>query len=174
MKVSIGPYEDGDQKIDIEIEEHDTWSMDLTLAHIIVPMLKQLKETKHGAPSSLPEFQMISYQLSGGRQMCFDFYEAGNDTAWDAGHTHWDEIMDKMIWSFEQVLVDWEDQYWTVKPKLDLDAMLKQEDEDSEVNTHPLLWDEHGVCDWVGMDNHRKKMQEGFDLFGKYFCDLWD
>ena len=39
------------QKINVRIDKHDTWSMDHTLAHIILPMLKQLKETKHGAPN---------------------------------------------------------------------------------------------------------------------------
>ena len=34
----------------VKIDRWDTWSMDYTLSHIIVPMLKQLKETKHGAP----------------------------------------------------------------------------------------------------------------------------
>ena len=36
--------------IKIHIDEWDTWNMDHTLSLIIVPMLKQLKETKHGAP----------------------------------------------------------------------------------------------------------------------------
>ena len=38
------------QKIKIHIDRWDTWSMDHTLANIILPMLKQLKATKHGAP----------------------------------------------------------------------------------------------------------------------------
>jgi hypothetical protein len=38
------------RKIDIRIDTHDTWSMDHTLGLIILPMLKQLKETKHGSP----------------------------------------------------------------------------------------------------------------------------
>jgi len=53
MKVYIGPYpktSNKEQKISVRIDKYDTWSMDITLAHIIVPMLKQLKETKHGAP----------------------------------------------------------------------------------------------------------------------------
>lgn len=174
MKVHIGPYPEGrneQQVIDVLIEEHDTWSMDLTLAYIIIPMLKQLKQTKHGAPGSLPEFAMTSL---GSSQYCFDFYAEGDDAAWDAGHKHWDEIVDKMIWSFEQVLIDWEDQYWKVKPKLDVEAMMAEKETDVEVSSHPLIWEEHGVCDWVGMDNHRKRMQEGFELFGKYYNDLWD
>ena len=37
------------QKVDIRIDRFDTWSMDDTLAPIILPMLKQLKTTQHGA-----------------------------------------------------------------------------------------------------------------------------
>ena len=51
MKVSIGKYpKKGNQKVSIRIDPWDTWSMDTTLAHIVLPMLKQLKATKHGAP----------------------------------------------------------------------------------------------------------------------------
>ena len=41
MKVFIGPYTDDgeEQKTEIEIHEYDTWSMDHTLAPIILPML---------------------------------------------------------------------------------------------------------------------------------------
>jgi hypothetical protein len=35
----------------VHIDRYDTWSMDHTLADIILPMLKQLKETKHGSPN---------------------------------------------------------------------------------------------------------------------------
>ena len=38
------------RKVKIRIDNYDTWNMDSTLALIIVPMLKQLRETKHGAP----------------------------------------------------------------------------------------------------------------------------
>ena len=34
----------------VRIDRYDTWSMDHTLADIILPMLKQLDATKHGAP----------------------------------------------------------------------------------------------------------------------------
>ena len=40
-----------DRKIDyVKIDYWDTWSMDHTLGHIALPMLKQLKATKHGSP----------------------------------------------------------------------------------------------------------------------------
>jgi len=52
MKAIIGPYPDDDTKRveTILLDPYDTWNMDHTLALIIVPMLKQLKATKHGAP----------------------------------------------------------------------------------------------------------------------------
>jgi hypothetical protein len=44
----------------VKIDRWDTWSMDHTLAEIILPMLKQLNETKHGAPHTddedVPEY----------------------------------------------------------------------------------------------------------------------
>ena len=55
MKVKIGGYPNYQywldrlfgwnpkQKISVRIDDHDTWSMDYTLAHIILPMLVQLQ-----------------------------------------------------------------------------------------------------------------------------------
>jgi hypothetical protein len=43
------------QKIKVRIDKCDTWSMDHTLAHIVLPMLVQLKATNHGYPSGLTE-----------------------------------------------------------------------------------------------------------------------
>ena len=43
-------FDERQQKIKVHIDHWDTWSMDHTLAPIILPMLIQLKETKHGAP----------------------------------------------------------------------------------------------------------------------------
>ncbi len=54
MKVRIGPYRKN-RATRVEIEPHDTWSMDCTLAMIIHPMLVQLKATQHGHPSNLTE-----------------------------------------------------------------------------------------------------------------------
>ena len=52
MRVKIGPYRKN-RATRVEIEPHDTWSMDHTLAMIIHPMLVQLKATQHGHPASL-------------------------------------------------------------------------------------------------------------------------
>jgi hypothetical protein len=39
-----------DAKVSVRIDPWDTWSMDSTLAHIIAPMLEQLRDSTHGAP----------------------------------------------------------------------------------------------------------------------------
>ena len=50
-KISDFFYKRADKKrISVRIDRYDTWNMDYTLSHIILPMLKQLNETKHGAP----------------------------------------------------------------------------------------------------------------------------
>ena len=81
MRVRLGPYRKN-RATRVEIEPHDTWSMDHTLAMIIHPMLVQLKATTHGHPSNLTEQE-------------------------------WDQILDEMIWAFEQKCRDhWEDDYY--------------------------------------------------------------
>ena len=174
MKVYIGKYPKNpikERKIDIRIDRWDTWSMDHTLALIILPMLKQLKATKHGAPGSIVEFQQTSDQYP---QLVFDFYKEGNDDAWEAGHQHWMEILDKMIWSFEQVLEDdWEEQYWLVKPEIDWDD-LSDKDGFDEKGFKEIKWKVRGECDWKGRYEHQERITEGLKLFGFYFEDLWD
>lgn len=38
------------KRVNVKLDRWDTWSMSETLAEIIVPMLTQLQQTKHGAP----------------------------------------------------------------------------------------------------------------------------
>lgn len=171
MKVYIGPYpkSEKDRKVSVRIDKYDTWSMDHTLAIIILPMLKQLKETTHGSSGSMPSFQ----QTSNSSQRCFDFYEEGDSLAWEAGHKEWRDILSEMIWAFEQIVNDnWEDQYWIVKPELDEEHMRKEYEEGEEYRE--IKWKVEGECDWEGRLRHQERINKGCELFGKYFQDLWD
>ena len=90
----------------VHIDRWDTWSMDHTLGYIVLPMLKQLKETKHGAPfvdnNDVPK-ELRSDAIEG-----------------DIGVTHhlkWDWVIDEMIFAFETKggsSEDWEDQFHTL------------------------------------------------------------
>lgn len=120
----------------IRIDYWDVWSMDYTLAMIIEPMLIQLKEVKHGVPGEM-------FILTGVPE---DVYEYSEEQ-FAAAVGLWDEIMDKMIWSFHELNDD--------------DYMMR-------------LKAQHGEG-WVHLVKaHEDRMQEGFDLFGKWYRALWD
>jgi len=126
----------------VKLDKFDTWNFDNTLAYIILPALKQLKETKHGAPGSMPAFSQTSDQSG---QKTFKFYAEYDDKAWEKGHEQWDVILDKMIFAFDHVL----DESW----KYEFSS---------------------GVSDLVFNPKVEEKIQEGLNLFGKYYLHLWD
>jgi len=128
MRVRIGPYRKN-RATRVEIEPHDTWSMDHTLAMIIHPMLVQLKATTHGHPNQLTE-------------------------------ERWNEILDEMIWAFEQKCRDnWEDDYYG-------DYV---EDQKNGSMVGSFKWIDH-----EGLKTHQERMTAGFKLFGEYYENLWD
>jgi len=169
MKVKIGKFPKGsvDRRIDIEIDRYDTWNLDHTLALIILPALIQLKQQKHGVPND------IVSDVGGedwSSQQCFDFYSDTHAESFDIACKKWDEILDKMIWSFQQIaLGDYNDKYhhgeikigWTKEDSLGLSTMI-----DENPDEH---WYDH-----VGHMMHEDRIQEGLELFGKYYRSLWD
>jgi len=144
MKVNIGKYPthrfyhnwlydwfgySPKQKTSVKIHKYDTWSMDHTLAPIILPMLVQLKETTHSHPADLTEQE-------------------------------WDEILDEMIWAFEQKCRDnWEEDYYGPYT----------ENPDGSILGGHFEW-----VDDEGRKKHQERMSNGFRLFGKYYENLWD
>jgi hypothetical protein len=177
MKIKINPYPKIGfrRKVNIKIDNYDTYNMYTTLAQIIYPMLVQLKETKHGVPADFAEVGGESYQS----QYSFDFYEDHNHELFDERIKLWDEVLDKMIWSFQQLADDnWHDKYYHGEAKyefVDTEPMLnpvtgKMEVMHQMVDTNP---DEHWY-DSVGVQLHQDRIQEGLDLFAKYYMNLWD
>ena len=179
MKINIGKYPKNSKtrrKIDIQIDPYDTWGLDHTLALIIYPALLQLKATKQGVPS---EFAEVGGEHHG-TQDSFDFYQESYDDAWKAGLERWDETLDKMIWSFEQLLKgDYDEQYHHGEAEYDWVKTNKQypnpitgkvEATYQMVDKNP---DEHWY-DTVGHMKHNERIQEGLELFGKYFRSMWD
>ena len=144
------------QKVKVRIDPWDTWSMDHTLAPIILPMLKQLKETKHGAPyvesADVPkELRMNVHQKVG--------YKTDGTTD-ENFFKRWDWVMDEMIWAFEQKNRDhWEEDYYGPYIKGEGGGILG------------------GRFEWTddeGRKKHQERMSNGFRLFGKYYENLWD
>ena len=179
MKVNIGKFpkkSTGKRKINIQIDSYDTWNLDNTLALIIYPALLQLKATKHGVPSEFADVGGEAY----GVQDSFDFYQETHDESWKVGLERWDETLDKMIWSFEQLLKgEYDDQYhhghldfdWVKTDKKFPNPITgKIEATFQMVDKNPT---EHWY-DSVGHLKHEERIQEGLELFGKYYRSLWD
>ena len=96
----------------IHIDHYDIWNLAETLASIALPMLKLLKESKHGYPCSTPSYQYHADWQGG--QSCFDFYRESDGLVSDASSKEWDEYMDKMIFAFTCITDEHsEDQFWT-------------------------------------------------------------
>ncbi len=177
MKVNIGKYpKSGFQRIQVEIERHDTYSLDHTLAYIILPALIQLRESKMGVPAEFSDVGGADYEA----QDSFDFYKETHNECFDIACEKWDDILDKMIWSFQQIVCDdWEHQYHHGKAEFDwikTDQQIinpvnnKLEDTFQMVDKNPNAhW-----TDYEGMRIHEERIQEGLELFGKYYRHLWD
>ena len=102
----------------VKIDRYDTWNMDSTLNPIILPMLKQLKDTKHGSQivddADVPEKFHTSYNPHDWDQLTLfpEKKEAADHAADDLVHLRWDWVMNEMIFAFEHHLdKEWEEAY---------------------------------------------------------------
>ena len=154
-------YDRRTQKVKVRIDRWDTWSMDHTLANIVLPMLVQLKETKHGSPNT--DNADVPKELRMSKKDMTQFAKDGSTD--DKFFKRWDWILDEMIWAFNQKCRDnWEDDYYEYR---DWDQE-ESKDPDSLFGLK-LVWE-----DREGQKAHRERMTNGFKLFGKYYENLWD
>ena len=155
----------------VKIDYWDTWSMDHTLADIVLPMLRQLRDSKHGAPfvddKDVPKGLGLRSTEA-----------PPKENEWDTDDNHfkrWDWVLDEMIFAFECKTDDsWQDAFRSGE---------------FDQKTVACAWDETGKatmyqwqdgpnhtyrCDYNAMKKVEKRIQNGFVLFGKYYQNLWD
>lgn len=151
--------------VKVHIDRWDTWSMDHTLAYIVLPMLKQLKETKHGAPMVDVEDVPKELRPTKKEQAAYD----KDGTTDDKFFERWDWVLSEMIFAFEnKVNDDWEDQFETGEYDL---QWKKMEGGVSQMVHGP---NHTAVTDWEGRKAYQERISNGFRLFGKYYEALWD
>ena len=147
----------------VRIDRYDTWSMDHTLADIILPMLKQLDATKHGAPhvddEDVPEY--LRSHMAQPKE-----HEWDTDSLW---HMRWDWVLAEMIWAFEQkVKDDAEGQFFDHSAYENDHVPIKEWLADVNNRASKVKYDEAGHQVWLA------RKANGFRLFGKYLEALWD
>ena len=141
------------RNIQIRIDKWDTWGMDHTLAMIIVPMLKQLHVTKHGAP--YVDDEDVPEDLRSTAVPIPEDYDV------DENHfKRWDWVMDELIWTFEQCAMEDSTNQFFTHPTGKFD---KFEDRIAAIEV-----------DREGLDAHTARIKNGLRLFGKYYEGLWD
>jgi len=146
MKVDIGEYTDEGQDVQVIIHDYDVWSMDSTLAHIIVPMLKKLKEIQHGHPSNLTEEE---------------WDEKLDEMIWafEQKLINWEEQ-----YIIQQGEIDWDS---TEKDEAG-NSIIRRSKE------HIVDWTNQQIVDWDARTAHHNRMTNGFKLFGEWYEHLWD
>lgn len=149
-------------KVSVHIDNFDTWSMDSTLAHIVLPMLKQLKATKHGAPYVCPED--VPSVLRPSKEEEVAHTESGDTDP--KFFERWDWVLDQMIFAFESKHTDWEEQFLSGEQ-----VAWSRFDGCIEMVKGPN--DTYKV-DWEGRKAYQERITKGFTLFGKYYENLWD
>jgi hypothetical protein len=138
----------------VKIDRYDTWSMDYTLSYIIVPMLKQLRDTKHGHPLTADEDAPDEFSSVNN--------PPDNDYGWDNGaEARWNWILNEMIWAFEQKLDD------------DAETIFFDHSECGDYKDFNESMKKMKV-DREGLTKYHDRIQNGFRLFGKYYQNLWD
>lgn len=166
------------QRTYVKIDYWDVWSLDHTLAYVILPSLKMLREKKHGSPMVDEEDVPVHLQSAGFKKAKKRKPKnAGNPNIHavdmdddDTLHERWDWVLGEMIWAFEQ--------------KMDDDADDKFFDHSAYTDN-----DKPGTDEWLDdltkgvskvkydVDGHRawqERKANGFRLFGKYYEALWD
>lgn len=142
----------------VKIDHYDVWSMDHTLAHILVPMLKELQRVKHGAPNVDLADVPRHLHPTAAQQKKFN----------TIGHTdpkffkRWDWVLAEMIWAHEQFLLDDPDGRF-------YDHSLAQDSKD-DLNTQVSKI----KVDRKGLKAYHDRWSNGLRLFGKYYRNLWD
>lgn len=135
------------RKVKVKYHDYDTWSLDHTLALIILPGLKQLKAIQHGHPCDVNEDQ-------------------------------WAEIMDKMIFAFDEIANDYPGEEAFRSGTLDFSFVRAntkgEEDPEGKVWVMKDGPNNNYSVDWEGRKMYDERIQEGLTLFGKYYRSLWD
>jgi hypothetical protein len=140
------------RQIYVRIDDYDTWSLDHTLALIVVPLLKQLKATKHGAPqvddSDVPKHLRSKPQTT-------------DDDLDPYYFERWEYVLGEMIWAFEQKTTDDAEQQF-----YDHGTPVAGESLSESVNRIKI--------DHKGLQAYENRKTNGYRLFGKYYQALWD
>jgi hypothetical protein len=143
------------RKVVVKLDYYDHWNAGHTMALVILPLLKALKEHKHGSPDvelgDVPERLWPPAQPN-----------HNNNYTDDTVHERWAWVLDEMIWAFEQEVDD------------DSESQFYDHSESNDPNDDLMTQVGKLKVDREGLELHQERKANGFRLFGKYYQGLWD
>ena len=158
MKVRIGNYRSERSKKprieNVQVHPWDTYSADATLALIIYPTLVAYKKEILEKGVVPPEF-LQPVDVS---NMTEEEAQEIHEKMYSEGLAKWEEVLNKMIWSFEQAKDGYvgEEEFFAINEDAD--------DEDVE-NRYDI--------DNDGLNDYYEKIDDGLALFGRFYRSLW-
>ena len=156
-----------ERKVSIHIDNYDVWSMDNTLAMIIVPMLEKLRGNSVGSPWVDDEDVPENLRVAAAPPLTEEEINCGHpDDNWEK---RWDWVLDEMIWTFQQHMGDdWKEQYSTGTNDFIID-----ENKDTGFTYLGFGPNHTYETDQTGLQKHQARMDNGRRLFAKYYQNLW-
>lgn len=137
-------YDWRERKIKIKTHRYDHWSVDYTISLIALPILKDLRTNLHGCPATCLE-EGEEYEYSMER---------------------WKLILNKIIWAHEQIINEEIDAFYIVRGEWIIG------EPNPKTKCSPVT--STNVINWDAMHAYEERIQEGLELFGRYYRNLWD
>lgn len=138
------------QKIRVHVENHDIWSADVTIAHMVLPLLEKLRDEKQGYPLIDPkDIEGLPRELKPTKKEVDQYKKYG--TPDDKAEGRWNWVLNEMIFAMQCIVDDsWEDEFF------EMDATSIR------------------MMDKEGYDETQKRIDRGLRFFGLWFRALWD
>lgn len=148
------------RKIKIKYHNYDTWSLDHTLALIILPGLQQLKATNHGF-SNVDNEDLPTTCLKDA-----------------SGEERWEWVMDEMIWAFNEIANDYpeSDKFSSGVSDIVWTKVNENGEEDPEGGYSRMDKGPNNTfnIDFEARKKYDERIKRALILFGKYYQALWD
>jgi len=164
------------RRVNVKLDPWDTWNADDTLAHIVLPMLIDLKRNKQGAPNVDPED--VPENLRPGKLEVEQYKTDGTTDA--LFFKRWDWVLDEMIWAFSEHTKDYDEaegKFWSGTHDIEWTPVDEDSNEVAEEDAKYFRMDRgpNDTSEWdrEGWQAYMDRKQNGFRLFGKYYTSLW-
>ena len=164
------------RRVNVKLDPWDTWNADDTLAHIVLPMLVDLKQTKQGAPNVDPED--VPENLRPGKLEQEQYQKDGTTDA--LFFKRYEYVLDEMIWAFSEHTKDYDEaegKFWSGTHDIEWTPVDEDSNEVAKEDAKYFRMDRgpNDTSEWdrEGWQAYMDRKQNGFKLFGKYFTSLW-